>query len=449
MSLTVETRGIAHARLQSPSPEPPFRTQALEEWIWVDVESGRLAYRQSLEYPDFTFRERIYVDGERGARVTPWTDGPVSLPQESLGTHRAVHRRVPNVVLEVARERAASLRWVGSEEIDGRGYELVSFAEDDGTLLTLYLDVASGLLARIERLYSDPVAGDAVATLSFQDYGEVDGIPFPRRVVARRAGVVAEEQELRLAGIDEGPPEDWPGEIPPPDLAADRAASDTVVRLGEDVHLLRGVAGPGYNVLVVAFDAYVLAIETPLSSDASAAVVARIQEMFPFRPIRYAVPTHHHDDHASGARAFVAAGATIVTTPGNQDFFRRMVRAERTIEPDALARNPVLSGIEVIEGGKRVFRDDNQLVEIYDVGPNPHAEEHLIAYLPGEKLVFQGDLVVFLDSGPVEPARPQGVVFARRLEELGLDMERIAGVHGRVGTMAKLRGAVAAAAESP
>lgn len=446
-NITVETSGIVHARLQSPSPEPPFRTQALHEWIWVDLESRRLAYRQSLEYPDFTFRERIYVDGEHGARMTPWTDGLLALPRGSLAPRRALYRRVPPLVLEEAREHAASLRWLGRREIDGRSYELISFAEDDGTLLTLYLDTESSLLARIERLYTDAVQGDAVETISFQDYREVERIPFPRRMEVRHAGVVVEELEPRLTGIDEGPPEDWPQELPAPLDQEDSAQPDTVVELGEDVYMLKGVAGPGYNALAVAFDDYVLVVETPLSSAASAAVVTRIREMFPLRPIRYAVPTHHHDDHAGGARAFVAAGATIVTTPGNRAFFSRMATAERTLDPDALSRNPVGLKIEAIEGGKRVFRDERHVVEIHDVGPNPHAEEHLIAYLPREKLVFQGDLVVFPEIGPIEPARPQGVIFARRLEELGLEVERIAGVHGRVGTMPELQRAVAAAAE--
>lgn len=136
------------------------------------------------------------------------------------------------------------------------------------------------------------------------------------------------------------------------------------------------MAAPNYNVLAVALDEYVLAVEAPLGSEASAAVVARLHEMFPARAIRYVVPTHHHDDHAGGIRAFVAAGATLVTTSGNVDFFRRMAGARRTIEPDVLARNPAPIVIEVIEGRRRVFRDARHMVEIHDVGPNPHAEEH-------------------------------------------------------------------------
>jgi len=439
--------GVVHARLQSPSPQPPFRAQALQETIWIDLGSDRLAYRQSLEYPEFTFRERVYIEGGRGGRVTPWSDGMAALAEDAMTSYRDIYRRLPPLVLEQARRHAATLRWAGRRQLGGRACELISFADADGTLLTLYIRDGTSLLAGIERLYSDPVEGDATAELLFEGYADIGGVPFPRRIVARRAGVVVEELETRSVTADTSPPEDFPAAMPTLPAGETAARSDTVIALAEDVFLLRGVAGPYYNVLAVAFDAYVLAVETPLGSAASAAVVARIRELFPTRPIRYAVPTHHHDDHAGGARAFVAAGAMIVTTPGNRAFFRRMATAERTIEPDALSRSPAPVRIEVVEDGRRVFSDGSQVVEILDVGPNPHAEEHLIAYLPREKLVFQGDLVVFPERGPIEPARPQGVLLARRLDQLGLKVERIAGVHGRVGSMEELRQAVAAAGE--
>lgn len=36
-SYTYATRGVVYSRLQSPSPEPPFRSQALEETVWIDL----------------------------------------------------------------------------------------------------------------------------------------------------------------------------------------------------------------------------------------------------------------------------------------------------------------------------------------------------------------------------------------------------------------------------
>ena len=40
-----------------------------------------------------------------------------------------------------------------------------------------------------------------------------------------------------------------------------------------------------------------------------------------------------------------------------------------------------------------MFQDDKHVVELYDIGPNPHANEILVAYLPKEKILFQADLL--------------------------------------------------------
>ncbi|HUP43509.1 MAG TPA: hypothetical protein VM599_09890, partial [Thermoanaerobaculia bacterium] len=86
-------------------------------------------------------------------------------------------------------------------------------------------------------------------------------------------------------------------------------------------------------------------------------------------------------------------------------------------------------------------------LRILELGPNPHAEEMLIAWLPEAGILFQGDLIRFPEAGALEPARAQARRLLELLDERGLEPAWIAGVHGRVGTLAELRQAVAAGAE--
>ena len=95
------------------------------------------------------------------------------------------------------------------------------------------------------------------------------------------------------------------------------------------------------------------------------------------------------DDHAGGARTFMAEGATLITTPGNVSYFERMTNATRTIDPDALTRNPRKPAIEAVQNKRRVLTDDNHTVELYDIGPGPHAREMLVVYLPKKRLSFR------------------------------------------------------------
>jgi hypothetical protein len=82
------------------------------------------------------------------------------------------------------------------------------------------------------------------------------------------------------------------------------------------------------------------------------------------------------------------------------------------------------------------------VVEIYDVGPNPHANEILVAYLPKEKILFQADLLNAAPNGTIPIAQDATVSFSDRLKQLGLQVDKIYGVHGRAATPEELRTSV-------
>ena len=98
--------------------------------------------------------------------------------------------------------------------------------------------------------------------------------------------------------------------------------------------------------------------------------------------------------------------------------------------------------IETIENKKRVFQDDKHVVEFYDVGPNPHANEILVAYLPKEKILFQADLLNPAPNGSIPIAQDVTLSFSEKLQQMGLQVEKIYGVHGRPATPEELRTSV-------
>ena len=98
--------------------------------------------------------------------------------------------------------------------------------------------------------------------------------------------------------------------------------------------------------------------------------------------------------------------------------------------------------IETIANKKRVFQDDKHVVELYDIGPNPHAKEILVAYLPKERILFQADMLNANPNGSIPIAQDVTVSFSERLQQLGLNVEKIYGVHGRAATPEELRTSV-------
>jgi hypothetical protein len=118
------------------------------------------------------------------------------------------------------------------------------------------------------------------------------------------------------------------------------------------------------------------------------------------------------------------------------------------MRPDALAKNPRPARIETIAvGGKRVIGDGERTIELYEVGPL-HCKEMVIAYLPNEEILFQSDLfnpITVNGPDPIEHDAPFHGVYDenpgqlyRKIRDLKLDVRRIAGSHGRVGTIEEL-----------
>ena len=124
----------------------------------------------------------------------------------------------------------------------------------------------------------------------------------------------------------------------------------------------------------------------------------------------------------------------------------RAAAVPRTLRPDALAKQPRPATIEVVTGRKRVFTDGTHTVELHDIGPNPHAAQMLIAYLPKEKILYEADM---LDLDVPENRVGSASVGAdtralsAAIERLGLAVETIVATHGRLGTIDDLRRTVA------
>ncbi|MFQ5747275.1 MAG: hypothetical protein ACE5HF_08670, partial [Gemmatimonadota bacterium] len=77
------------------------------------------------------------------------------------------------------------------------------------------------------------------------------------------------------------------------------------------------------------------------------------------------------------------------------DVLRRSRSDEATGEPP----------VEVFEG-HRVIRDASQTLELYDIGPNPHADELVILFFPKHRILYVAD-VFSADWCRVRPAIPE------------------------------------------
>jgi glyoxylase-like metal-dependent hydrolase (beta-lactamase superfamily II) len=161
------------------------------------------------------------------------------------------------------------------------------------------------------------------------------------------------------------------------------------------------------------------------------------------KPIRYVFDTHYHADHAFGNSVFVDAGAAIIcseectaeskekNTPswasdkGTGDYSLKPYRLEH---PQVSFRD------------KMVFDDGARRVELVRVGPG-HTRGDSIAYLPKERVLFAGDLVVNSPGNNVADIDANLDNWVRVLDDLAQrDVAVLIPGHGNQGTAETIRG---------
>jgi len=191
--------------------------------------------------------------------------------------------------------------------------------------------------------------------------------------------------------------------------------------------LKRLTTGAGsYDSVIVEFKDYIMMLEAGQSIARGEAYIAETKKLIPNKPIRYVFNTHPHSDHTGGLPVLVAEGATIITQKNNAVFLERALNTPRTLLDDTLAKNPKKAKIEAVEE-KKVYTDGTRTVEIYHVPGAPHSNGLMIAYMPKEKVLFQGDFSLPAKSG--DPANDHVMALAPVLTKLNLDYDRYINVH--------------------
>lgn len=349
-------------------------------------------------------------------------------------------RLIPQFILLNVVDRASRLRYLGPAAFDGRAHSVVSYSNEDGLEIALYFDNQTNLLSKFEFLGTDPFTGDTVTEVAFKDYKGEGSRIFPTSRQDRRGGEVTLDIKILEPVFNAGLTDSMFKPAAGLRIMEPGAPGQLTAKYSDSVYTVN--AG-GYNVLVVGMKDHVFVMEAPNGDNTSRQAIAEIKKLFPGKAIKFLAVTHHHDDHAGGLRAYISEGATLISLPGERSFFEKITKSVFTIDPDALTINPQPLKIETIGEGKRVLTDDSMTVELIDIGPGPHTEEMLVAYLPNEKIIFQGDLLNRPGNGDPPIANDTTAHFAKWLELSGLKVEKIVGVHGPPSTVDELRKAVA------
>jgi cyclase len=207
-----------------------------------------------------------------------------------------------------------------------------------------------------------------------------------------------------------------------PAPAAPAAPLPTLVKVRPDVyvvqnvnHIVAEIGQNGGNLTVLVTPDGVVLVDTKNERmyDDVVATVKSITD----RPIRYAILTHNHGDHAGGAARFQQAGVTIVSSLGT---IENMTRAGARGVPHVGYSGQA----ELLLGGRtialREFRG--------------HTRGDTVVLVPDARLVVAGDLVTTPDTIPAIVNYADGgswTDLTRTLDAIAtLDFDTLIGGHG-------------------
>jgi glyoxylase-like metal-dependent hydrolase (beta-lactamase superfamily II) len=389
-------------------------------------------YRRVIDYPAATSlqtaRRRAAMDRERIGGCGAQPDAAFAPQQTSIGASASWADQLP-IWLTPHGFLALGAQSAPVVERAGSGFKVAIPLTRAGIRYTLngYYD-RDYLLERIETWIDDPVYGDMKVEARFDDYRDFGGVRYPASMVHRQGGFTT--LDLRIGSVvpnteaSAEAPSRATGQRPP---AAAPAAEPPYYEIADGIF----VFGGAYQGVAVEFADFCVLIDG-MQSDARVRELIRLtRDAIPNKPIRYAVNTHSHFDHAAGLRLLAAEGAIVLTHETNRAFFERTLNVPRTL---TLERTPARAVIvQGVRNRHEISDASGQSIELHALQGGLHAADMLIAYLPRARAVVESDLLqpwinpVF--GGGRKVPHPYLVYLFQELERLNIDYQQFVPIH--------------------
>jgi len=392
-----------------------------------------LSFIEEIAVGDQIFRGYTIVSRDQVFRVPAGEELPEREP-DLEAAKRTVNMLLPYYWLGRAEAARESLRWMGEHGLDGRTLGALSFADGEGAA-TLMVDLETGELRRVELLTRHFVQGDANGWIEFDGYEEVAGNRLPlirrERSVEGRfirvaelefAGIRAETvlpanifavpSQFRFAAPDWSVTEDA---IP---VAEPSAPWNTVA---PGVHWVDLGARANTQVIVIEHENGCTVFNSPLTDALAAEVLRAVEANLPGKPVERIVCATFHPRFAGGLRTYLAAGATIVTTPTNEQYIRTILTTPTRLVPEAPIVELGDDDLVLVDGEMTLGEGDNRLV-LYDIGERSAVtDSYLVGWHPGMRILMTSDLFAVLDNRQVRGASRRTQGLAAWLEETGIE----------------------------
>lgn len=412
-ALVAELSGTSYPTEQSHDPALAIgEAERFYRWRF-DQDDGRLIRDAEQRFPGgirFWTRIALTPAGGWSVDLDRWRTGDDLLAIDAsaaLQSRLNWERFFPHLLLAQA----------SGSEVSVRGPLGFHFADASGAGVEVTVDPETLLPTKAA---AQPANGAPPSEYRYLDYERRHGVLMPGRVQIFAGGRLQEEVRLgatSLADISEADLSPPAGYFPPP-----RQGDPYAEEISPGVFFFEDMPG-GYHAMAVDVGDHLILIEAPLSPAYAELQRAILERLRPGKSVQYVLVTHHHGDHTGGLATWATLGATILVADG------AAVAVERQLRARGFTGDPIIEEVS----GRRAFGDASNIVHAYAVASD-HSAANLIIHLPGSRLLFQGDFFYVPERGEVPQPFPVATELRRFIDTAGLDVERIAGVHGRIAT---------------
>jgi glyoxylase-like metal-dependent hydrolase (beta-lactamase superfamily II) len=431
---------------QAPSPTlpwPPFDVSSFKATIDYDTPGAlvEIVRKQTLEPPrvrpaPVEQRSIQAVSGTSAWNLAPPAGAPAGTPPVPQPQPAAVEERTMEIwTTPHGFLKAAAVNNATSQPANGGSEITFTMAGNHKYVGRIN---AQNQVERVQTWIDNPVLGDTPVEIAYSEYRDFNGVQFPARIVRTQGGHPV--LDITVSTVTKNPAVDLPvpdqvrSFTPPP-------VTVTAEKLADGVFYIKG--GGHHSVAIDQRD-HIVVVEGPLDEARSTAVIAKVKETIPNKPIKYLVNTHVHFDHSGGVRTYVAEGATIVTHEMNKPYYEKAWSGPRTLNPDKMSQANKIATFETFSE-KQVLTDGKRSIEIYPIAGNGHNDAFAMVYLPAEKILMEVDAWAppAANTPPPSPPSPFAVNLYENIQRLKLDVRQIAALHGpRVATLDDLKTAI-------
>lgn len=408
-------------------------------------------FRRPGEKQQYRSKQRFLADGRGAVRMdwTTWIEGDSAGAPESwfLSGGSLLYRSAPGspwrAIGPEGREQAfaqvtAGLPWEVARGLraiavssgarvtgggPGGGWFL-SDGKAPGTGALMLRPVDAAVISYITTR-AHPRLGDVRDGVLYA-YAEPGAVPTELRQIVHERDMQWAMTERRVSFRTDAPGESLlaaPATFDPPAPADSMRADVKIAPMGPGVWSVE-MDDLDTRSVIVEFADKLAVLEAAVGSENGERIVDAAKRQWPAKPIRYFLFSHYHPHYAGGLRAFVAEGATIVTTPGNEHFVRQMADLAFTIRPDRLARARRPIALQTFAKRFEIADSTNRLVAV-NIGPrSDHTNEFVVFWLPKQRMLFETEQGWVTVDGKTRASR-RAERFLKAIDEEGLVADRL------------------------